>query len=143
MVRVMASGVFDIIHIGHISYLEQAKAMGDELVVVVACDETAKKRKREPIMPESARMRMINSLKPVDIAVMGDGGDMFATIEKIRPDIIVLGFDQNFDETELKNELAKRDIRAEVIRASEHIDDLTSTRRMIDRIVKRFGDDTR
>ena len=140
MVRVMASGVFDIIHTGHISYLEQAKAMGDELVVVVACDNTVRKRKHEPITPEAMRARIISSLKPVDMAVIGCDGDMFRTIEEIRPDIIVLGYDQAFDENELRKELKKRKIDAEVRRASECTDDLTGTRRIIDKIIKGSGD---
>lgn len=139
MVRVMASGVFDIIHTGHISYLEQAKAMGDELIVVVACDSTVRRRKHEPITPEAMRARIINSLKPVDRTVIGNDGDIFVTIEKIRPDIIVLGFDQMFDENELKRELELRGIAAEVRRAGECTDDLTGTRRIINRIIEEFG----
>jgi FAD synthetase len=136
MVRVMASGVFDIIHTGHISYLEQAKAMGDELVVVVACDNTVRKRKHDPVTPEKMRARIIASLKPVDMAVIGNDGDIFKTIEKIRPDIIVLGFDQTFDENELRKELSKRKVAAEIRRADECTNDLTGTRRIIERIVK-------
>jgi len=136
----MASGVFDILHTGHISYLEQAKAMGDELVVVVACDATVRKRKHEPITPEAMRARIIDSLKPVDMTVIGSDGDMYRTIEKIRPDIIVLGYDQAFDENELKKELKKRNIDAEIRRAGECTDDLTGTRRIVDRIVKGYGD---
>jgi FAD synthetase len=141
MVRVMASGVFDILHTGHISYLEQAKAMGDELVVVVACDSTVRKRKHEPITPEKMRAQIINSLKPVDMTVIGNDGDIFETIENIRPDIIVLGFDQTFDENELKKELLKRGIGADVRRADECTDDLTGTRRIIERIVKNYGEE--
>jgi FAD synthetase len=136
MTRVMASGVFDILHTGHISYLEQAKAMGDELIVVVACDNTVRKRKHEPITPEAMRAQIINSLKTVDSAVIGCDGDMFRTIEKIRPDIIVLGYDQSFDEDELRNELKKRNIPAEIRRANECIDDLTGTRHIIDKIIR-------
>ena len=136
----MASGVFDIIHTGHISYLEQARAMGDELVVVVACDSTVRRRKHEPITPENMRARIIDSLKPVDMTVIGNDGDIYRTIEKIRPDIIVLGYDQAFDENELKKELKKRNIGAEIRRANECADDLTGTRRIVDRIVKGFGD---
>ena len=72
----MASGVFDLIHTGHISYLEQAKALGDELVVVVACDSTARRRKHEPITPEDMRARIVGSLKPVDRVIIGKDGDM-------------------------------------------------------------------
>ncbi|MBR6038579.1 MAG: adenylyltransferase/cytidyltransferase family protein, partial [Candidatus Methanomethylophilaceae archaeon] len=71
MVRVMASSVFDLIHTGHISYLEQAKSMGDELVVVVACDATVREKKHEPITPERMRVRIVGSLKPVDRAIVG------------------------------------------------------------------------
>ncbi|MCL2890614.1 MAG: FAD synthase [Methanomassiliicoccaceae archaeon] len=136
----MASGVFDILHTGHISYLEQAKAMGDELVVVVACDNTVRKRKHEPITPEAMRASIIDSLKPVDITVIGNDGDIFSTILSIRPDIIVLGFDQAFDESELKNELEKRGLNAEIRRAGRCADDLTGTRKIISRIMERHGE---
>lgn len=99
MVRVMASGVFDIIHTGHLSYLEQAKAKGDELVVVVACDETVRKNKHEPVTPQEMRVRLVGALKPVDRAVLGrSGDDIYSILRDIDPDIIVLGYDQSFDE---------------------------------------------
>ena len=143
MVRVLASGVFDIIHTGHIYYLEQAKAMGDELIVVVACDNTVRKRKHEPITPQDMRAKIVDSLKPVDATVIGNDGDMYDTIEKIRPDIIVLGFDQSFDDDVIKNELRSRGINAEVRRADRCGADLTGTRRIVDKIVKEFGAEER
>jgi len=136
----MASGVFDILHTGHISYLEQAKSMGDELVVVVACDNTVRMKKHEPITPEAMRARIIDSLKPVDMTVIGSDGDIFSTIEKIKPDIIVLGFDQMFDETELSNELKKRGMTAEIRRADRCADDLTGTRQIVRKIVNKYGE---
>ncbi|MCL2786841.1 MAG: FAD synthase [Methanomassiliicoccaceae archaeon] len=141
MVRVMASGVFDILHTGHISYLEQARAMGDELVVVVACDDTVRKRKHEPVTPEAMRARIISSLRTVDRTVIGNVGDMFRIIMEIQPDIIVLGYDQAFDENTLRAELEARGISADIRRAGECGADLTGTRRIIDRIVKEFGDE--
>jgi len=138
----MASGVFDLIHAGHISYLEQAKAMGDELVVVIACDRTVRRRKHEPITSEVMRERIISSLKPVDMTVIGNDGDMFETIGKIKPDIIVLGFDQDFNEDELEDELRMRGFSAEVRRAAiECSDDLLGTKYIIERILKKFGAD--
>ncbi len=135
MVRVMASGVFDIIHTGHISYLEQAKSHGDELVVVVACDNTVRRRKHEPITPGEMRVRIVDSLKPVDRAILGKEGDIFDTVREIDPDIIVLGFDQHFDETELKANLEKRGMKdIKVLRAAECAEDLAATRRIIDKI---------
>lgn len=135
MTRVMASGVFDIIHTGHISYLEQARSMGDELVVVVACDNTVRQRKHEPITPEGMRMRIVGSLKPVDRAVIGKDGDIFETVREIDPDIIVLGFDQHFDEKELSESLEDRGLSGiKVCRATECAEDLAATRRIINRI---------
>ncbi len=140
MVRVMASGVFDILHTGHISYLEQAKATGDELVVVVACDSTVRKRKHEPVTPEAMRLRIVQSLKPVDRAVLGkDTGDLFETVAEVRPDIIMLGFDQTFDEKELQAQLAERGFSAKVMRATECSDDLNGTRRIIKKILDTRG----
>ncbi|HTD81915.1 MAG TPA: adenylyltransferase/cytidyltransferase family protein, partial [Thermoplasmata archaeon] len=56
MVRVMATGVFDLLHPGHVAFLREAKALGDELVVVVARDSTAKRFKHTPITPEAQRV---------------------------------------------------------------------------------------
>lgn len=135
LTRVMASGVFDLIHTGHISYLEQAKALGDELVVVVACDSTVRRRKHEPITPEDMRARIVGSLKPVDRAIVGRDGDMYETVREIDPDIIVLGFDQSFDPGEMQSRLAERGMRhIKVVRAGECADDLNATRRIVQRI---------
>jgi cytidyltransferase-related domain len=137
--RVMASGVFDILHTGHISYLEQSKAFGDELVVVVACDETVRRRKHEPITPEAMRVKIVSALRSVDRAVIGRGGDMFAILNEIKPDIIVLGFDQTFSEEELQKELEERGFSIQVKRATECGDDLTGTRRIVSRIIEEYG----
>jgi FAD synthetase len=135
MVRVMASGVFDLIHTGHISYLEQAKSMGDELVVVVACDATVREKKHEPITPERMRVRIVGSLKPVDRAIVGGDGDMFDTVREIAPDVIVLGFDQTFDPEDLERRLAERGMpHIKVVRADECADDLNATRRIVRKI---------
>ena len=135
MKRVMASGVFDIIHTGHISYLEQAKSLGDELIVVVACDDTVRKNKHEPITPENMRQRIVSSLKPVDMAVIGRHGDIFGIVKELKPDIIVLGFDQNFGEDSLREGLNNNGLgHIEVRRATECAEDLTATRKIISRI---------
>ena len=138
MVRVMASGVFDILHTGHISYLEQAKAMGDELYVVVASDDTVRKRKHEPITPESMRLKIVSSLKVVDKAFLGNsGGDIYSILETIKPDIIVLGFDQTFDEKQLESDLRSKGYNIQVKRASQSGEDLEATRAIIRKIRQR------
>ena len=135
MVKVMASGVFDLIHPGHISYLNQAKALGDHLTVVVACDATVKKRKHDPVTPEDMRALIVGSLKPVDEVVIGIDGDMYETVKKVNPDIIVLGYDQVFDEKTLEADLESKGLTGiKVVRASEVADDLNATRRIIAKI---------
>ena len=135
MIRVMASGVFDILHTGHISYLEQAKAMGDELYVVVASDDTVRRRKHEPITPENMRVKIISSLRCVDKAILGNsGGDFYSILETVRPDIIVLGYDQTFDEKELESDLRSKGFDIKVVRASRSAEDLEATRKIISKI---------
>ena len=135
MTRVMASGVFDIIHPGHISYLEQARSYGDELVVVVANDDTVRRGKHEPITPEAMRARIVGALKPVDRAIVGGHGDLLDTVRYVRPDVIVLGYDQKFDTGELEKRMSDAglgDIR--VVRATECAEDLNATRRIVAKI---------
>ena len=135
MVKVMASGVFDLIHPGHISYLNQAKSMGDHLTVVVASDATVRRNKHEPVTPEAMRAMIVGSLKPVDEAIVGGQGDMFETVSKVRPDIIVLGYDQTFDEKELTRQLEAKGLKGiKVVRANECADDLNATRRIVAKI---------
>src|ERR1041385_1111523 len=97
-VRVMTTGVFDLLHPGHLHMLEEAKKLGDELVVVLARDESAEREKHRPITPEEHRRRMVEALKPVDKAVLGHRGDYYRIVTELKPDIIALGFDQKFDE---------------------------------------------
>lgn len=135
MTRVMASGVFDILHTGHIHYLTEARRLGDELVVVIATDRTVRRRKHEPITPEKMRLELVRSLKPVDRAVLGREGDMYGVVAEIEPDIIALGYDQMFDEKELEQELVKRGMNIRVVRLGHYEDDLDGTRKIIRRII--------
>jgi len=135
MVRVVATGVFDIIHLGHVHFLEKAKDLGDELVVIVARDKTARKMKHEPITSEGMRVELVQSLKPVDRAVLGYEDDMYRIISEVRPDIIALGYDQKFDEKELECELKKRGLTVRIVRLPHLDHDLDGTRKIIRRIV--------
>ena len=122
MAKVMASGVFDLIHIGHLYYLLEAKKYGENLVVVVACDETVRKKKHEPIMPAEERRKVVEALKPVDEAIVGYENDFLKIVEDIKPDIIALGYDQYFEDLEEK--LRKRDIHAKIVRCEKYDGDL-------------------
>ena len=114
---VLAGGVFDIIHPGHIYTLEKSKSLGDMLVVVVARDSTAEKMKgSKPMHNEDLRVKLVSSLKPVDAAILGSPRDVFETVERVRPDIIALGYDQAHKEDELLAEGRKRGLIFKVVR---------------------------
>jgi len=136
MKRVVATGTFDILHPGHLYYLEQSKRLGDELTVIVARDINVK-HKPKPIIPEEQRRRMVAALRCVDRAVLGDTTDMFRPIEEIRPAIITIGFNQHFDVEQLRQSLAARGLPAEIVRIGKYGDDgLCSSRLVVQRIVE-------
>ena len=116
-------------------YLNEAKRLGDELVVVVATDNTVRRNKHEPITPEKMRLELVSSLKPVDRAILGHEGDMFGVVAEIRPDIIALGYDQTFDEVALEKELKRRGMEIRVVRLGHYADDLNGTRKIIRKII--------
>ena len=85
------------------------------------------------------RVRIVSALKPVDVAMIGnDSGDMFAILDEVRPDVIVLGFDQKFDENTLSEELKKRGFDIAVKRADQSGEDLEATRAIIKKIRERI-----
>jgi FAD synthetase len=140
MVKVMATGTFDLLHLGHIYYLKEAKRLGDKLVVVVATDSTVRKLKHEPINSETIRLEIIKELKIVDEAYIGHEEDMYTIVSELKPDIIALGFDQYHNENTIKNELKKRKINSKIVRLSEFKggSDLEGTRKIISKIISAY-----
>ena len=139
MVRVLAVGVFDLLHAGHLHYLEQAKSLGDHLVVVVAHDDTVRKRKHEPVRGQELRCRMVAGLKPVDESLIGNPPDVpiFDILPVIKPDIIALGYDQEHAEERIRAALNEREMgHIEVTRVEGLSDDLDGTRKIIARILQ-------
>jgi len=137
MVRVMATGVFDLLHPGHIEYLSEAKKLGDELVVVVARDSTAERFKHRPIVPEEQRVEMVSALKPVDRAILGNEGSIYDILSEIRPDVIALGFDQAHDEARILEECRARGLRGTtVVRLPQSVGDLDGTRKIIQKVAE-------
>jgi FAD synthetase len=135
---VVATGTFDLLHPGHVLYLERSKILGDELVVIVARDVNVR-HKPKPVLPEEQRQRMVQSLKAVDRAILGEESDIFRTIEQLNPDIITLGFDQHFDIGHLETELSRRGLHPRIVRIEAHETcDLCSSRRIVTRIMERF-----
>jgi len=139
--RIVATGTFDILHPGHLFYLEESKKLGDELFVIVARDANVK-HKPHPIIPEDQRLAMVAALKPVDHAMLGDQTDMFRPIEKIHPDVITIGFNQMFSEETLSRQLAGRGLSPAIVRIGKFSgDDLCSSRLVVQRIITKRGHD--
>lgn len=141
MVRIMATGVFDIIHMGHIHFLKEAKKLGDELYVVVARDSTASRMGKEPVMDEKSRFAIVSELKVVNHALLGREGDIYETVRDVNPDIIVLGHDQNFNIEDIRKGCERVGVKAEVVRLSKYPNDMEASSTTIrKRLLKVIGE---
>ena len=122
MKKVIAFGSFDILHEGHKHYLHEAKSYGDYLIVVVARDSNILKFKgKKPRNNENFRLGKIKELVFVDEAVLGDKLDIFSVLDKYKPDVVCLGYDQaTVDEKKLLKELEKRKVKSEIVRAKPY-----------------------
>lgn len=116
MTRVVALGTFDLLHPGHVHYLREAAAMGDELHVIVA--NAARVSHKDPVLPDEQRVRMIEALKPVSAAHPGHPTDISEPIRHIDPDMLVLGGDQHHDKVEVESMLTEWGVDCVVHRAS-------------------------
>jgi len=133
---VLAGGVFDIIHPGHISTLNAAKALGDVLVVVVATDNTAvKMKKRNPLHSQEQRQELVKSLKVVDLCLIGQENDIFKTVNLVKPQIIALGYDQIHQEKFITEGCKKIKLDARVARLQSPIPESSSSK-----IEKEYGE---
>ena len=138
--RVMAVGVFDLLHAGHLHYLQQAKSLGNHLTVVVAHDDTVRLRKHEPVTNHDLRRRMVDGLKPVDDAIIGNPPDVsiFEILPQVNPEIIALGYDQEHAEDSIKTKLQELGYTSITVTRVEGLtDDLDGTRKIIARIISR------
>ena len=134
---VLAGGVFDIIHPGHIYTLNAAKALGDVLVVVVATDNTSEKmKKRRPLHTQEQRQELVNSLSMVDLCLVGQEDDIFKTVDRVRPQIIALGYDQIHQEKFITDGCNKIELEAKVARLQSPIPESSSSK-----IEKEYGKD--
>lgn len=114
---VFIGGGFEVIHYGHVYTIDKAKSLGDVLVVSVARDSTIRRRKkREPLIGELDRVKLLSSLRQVDAAILGVEGDIYVTLQKVGPDVVALGYDQYHLEEDVKKEAAKRGMELEVVR---------------------------
>jgi cytidyltransferase-like protein len=133
---VLAGGVFDIIHPGHIYTLNAAKALGDILIVVVATDNTAvKMKKRQPLHSKEQRQELVNSLIMVDLCLIGQEDDIFKTVNLVKPQIIALGYDQVHQEKFIVDGCKKINLDAKVARLQSPMPESSSSK-----IAKEYGE---
>ncbi len=141
---VLASGVFDLLHLGHVRFLEEAKKAGGkdaELIVIIARDSTVEQRKgRKPVMSENQRRALVESLKVVDEAVLGfEKFDLGDVVERVKPDVVALGYDQMEVEKAAKNYVSNHKLNIQVVRIGKfEEDELDSSSKIRQKIVEKF-----
>ena len=140
--RAVAQGTFDLLHPGHVHYLREAAEYGDELHVIVARSSNVS-HKEDPVLPARQRRDVVDAIDAVDEAHLGHQSDIFVPIERIDPDVIVLGYDQHHDEDAVAAALDDRGIDCDVARAGprdpRYDGELLSTGRIVERILDRRG----
>jgi FAD synthetase len=142
---VIASGVFDLLHLGHVKFLEEAKKAGGEdaeLIVIIARDRTVEENKgRKPIMSENQRRALVESLNVVDEAVLGfEKFDLGHVIERVKPDVIALGYDQVDMEKDTRAYVNKHKLNVKVVRIDKfEEDELDSSSKIRQKIVEKFS----
>jgi FAD synthetase len=136
--RVLAQGTFDILHPGHVHYLREAAAMGEQLHVIVARTPNVT-HKEPPVLDARQRRDVVDALGVVDDARLGDREDIFVPVADVDPDLLVLGHDQHHDDDAIAAALAERGIDCEVRRASargpRYDGELLSSGDIVDRIL--------
>lgn len=117
MTKVMAFGTFDIVHLGHIDFFKQAKKLGEKLIVVVGRDATVKRIKdRSPFNSERARVGFLKHIDYIDTVILGDSTDVYTAVEKVKPDVIALGYDQHNFVDGLKDYIKKSKKKIRIVR---------------------------
>ena len=141
---VLASGTFDLLHLGHVKYLEEAKRAGGknaELIVIVARDSTVEKRKgKKTVMPEDQRRSLVESLKVVDEAILGfEDFSIDKVIERINPDVIAVGHDQDGIERDVRKAVAEKKYNVQVAKIGRFgKKELNSSSKIMRKIVESF-----
>jgi len=141
---VLASGTFDLLHLGHVKYLEEAKKTGGrnaELIVIVARDGTVEKRRgTKPIVRENQRRALVGSLKVVDDAILGyEDFDIGKVIEKIKPDVIALGYDRGDIEQVVRNYMKEKGLMIKVVKIGKfEEEELNSSSKIKQKIIRHY-----
>jgi len=121
MKTIMVFGTFDIVHCGHLHMFKEAREHGDKLITVVGRDANVEKIKGMlPVHNEKERLFLIQNIKLVDEAVMGDKVDVYKVIEKYRPDVIALGYDQKMYVDNLEKAITKFGLETRIVKLSPY-----------------------
>ncbi len=142
---VLTSGVFDILHPGHLfllRYASRLKGKGGRLVVVIARDETVRRRKgRPPVFPERYRLEVVRSLRYVDEAVLGYRPFSFRRImDQFKPDTVVFGYDQDRLRREFEEMAEAEGWRVRIVKAPKMPRSrLNSTSEVVEKILRLFS----
>ena len=117
----LATGVFDLLHLGHLRFLEESKRRGgprSRLVVIVAADKTAFRRKgKGPVIPGGQRRELVAALRVVDRAILGrEEIDLLADLKEVKPDIVCVGYDQDEIRAAVTRLIRKQALPIRVIR---------------------------
>jgi FAD synthetase len=137
--------VFDLLHLGHVKFLEEAKKAGGKnavLLVIVARDSTVQKTKgRKPVMPENQRRALVEALQVVDEAVLGlEDFDIGEVIERVKPDVIALGYDQADMEGRVREYVDEHGLGVKIVRVGKFEEDkLSSSSQIREKIVEKFS----
>ncbi len=117
----MIFGTFDVVHLGHIAFFHEAKKYGDDLIVVVARDKrSAGIKGKAPIFSEKERAALLEELSVIDRVVLGDKTDVYRVIKHIKPDAIVLGYDQEIFTDGLEEKIKEFGLGTVVMRAKAY-----------------------
>jgi FAD synthetase len=122
---VLTTGAFDILHLGHMLMLRDAKRLGgprSKLVVVVASDKTVRRNKgRQVIFTASDRKKMVEFLKPVDEALIGyDPISFEKVLKKVKPDIVAFGYDQHKIRRAFEKYCRENNIKVRIVTLRKH-----------------------
>jgi rfaE bifunctional protein nucleotidyltransferase chain/domain len=130
---VFTNGVYDLLHVGHVTLLEKAKKLGDILVLGLNSDASVRRIKgpKRPIAPEKDRAQVLAALSSVDFVVFFDEDTPYQLIAKLNPDILVKGGDYATGEI-VGRDLVRKVVRIPLVRGR-------STSEMIHKILKAYG----
>jgi len=139
---VLATGAFDLLHYGHLDFLEEAKKAGGKnarLIVIVARDKTIEARKgKRPVVPEDQRRALMEALKPVDDAILGfEDTNYEAVIEKLKPDVIAVGYDQSDIKRSVEEIIKSKGLKIKIFEAKKFSeDDIDSSSKIKRRVIE-------